>query len=105
MRCMKCQKVISSSKASDPDGSGRGYVCPECNATKRGDLTEPLGGKAGGRGHLPYLVCGNCTPHPATEENVVEYKVRKVGVTVAYRGQKVGVDVLECPKCGHQILR
>lgn len=77
-------------------------------ANRRGDISEPLGGLAGvGGSNFKYLICGNCTPEPLHQETMVLFKVRKIGVQVAsgVAGQMIGVDVLECPKCGHQVLR
>lgn len=97
-----------------------GKVCPWCGdvddgpcacrgATPvlRGNLDEPLGGQAGGGGsRFMYLICGNCTPDPLHEDSLVFYKARKIGLNVTVRsGTMIGVDVLECPKCGHQVLR
>ena len=77
---------------------------------RRGDGTEPLGGYGGctrqvrGSG-LGYIACGDCSPDPLTNETMVYYKVRKIGLSVENGPMSVGVDVLECPICGHQIIR
>jgi len=73
---------------------------------KRGDLTEDLGGKAGCSGsNLGYIACGNCSPDPLDHMTIVYYRVRKVGLRVLKTPDAVGVDVLECPICGHQVIR
>lgn len=83
------------------------YEAKGLESVKRGDLSEPLGGFAGGAGsNFKYLICGNCTPEPIHEEALVFYKVRRIGLPVtAMGGTILSVDVLECPKCGHQVLR
>jgi len=73
---------------------------------RRGDETEPLGGHGGCSGSgLGYIACGNCSADPLVHETMVYYKVRKIGLSVENGPVSVGVDVLECPICGHQIIR
>jgi len=74
---------------------------------KRGNTGEPLGGKASpGGANAKYLVCGDCTPDLLDEEGIVYFRVRLVGIPMkTAHEQTVSVDVLECPECGHQILR
>lgn len=70
---------------------------------RRGDLSEPLGGKATAGGHDLY--CGDCSPEPLHEQTAVSLKVREVGIELRTWGEYVSVDVLECPRCGRQIIR
>lgn len=101
MRCSSCQKVISSSKAvGDPV---KGWTCQECGAVRRGDFSEPLGGEAYCDGHP--LICGDCSPDPLDYGTAVRFRVRQVGLNMQCQGYQKGVDVLECPRCGRQIIR
>jgi hypothetical protein len=75
--------------------------------TIRGNAKEPLGGMAGSSGSsLGYILCGDCSPEPLEESTAIFMKVRKVGLVLPRSdGSKIGVDVVECPKCHRQILR
>lgn len=78
---------------------------------KRGDLSEPLGGVASG--HQRNLFCGNCSPEPLHFSTAVHLRVRTIGIGIGsgisknlpLSGIVRSVDVLECPRCGHQVLR
>lgn len=71
----------------------------------RGEMGEPLGGRAGVNSSAHYLICGNCSPEPLDHMTAVYMKVRKVGWPMKRDGGEVHVDVCECPKCGMQVLR
>ena len=75
----------------------RGHAMGE----KRGDMKEPLGGPASFCGG--YVYCGPCSPEPLHYDTAVRMKVRKVGIML--EGGHRHVDVIECPKCGHQVIR
>lgn len=65
---------------------------------------EALGGDAsvGGR----HVFCGPCSPEPLSVVTAVRLKVRKIGERMeCFDGFDKGVDILECPSCGHQIIR
>ena len=70
--------------------------------TLRGDLDVPLGGQAT-CGRAGYVYCGDCSPDPLHYMTAVRMQVRKVGL--AMPGAGAPLDVIECPKCGRQILR
>lgn len=68
---------------------------------KRGDPTTPLGGTAMFSGR--YIYCGHCSPEPLDDITAVRMLVREVDLVL--KGDDIHVDVVECPKCGHQIIR
>jgi len=71
----------------------------------RGTDRHELGGWAGSGQAGRYVYCGNCSKEPLAYETAVIMKVKVVGWPMTIHGEAVHVDVLECPKCGTQVIR
>jgi len=71
----------------------------------RGNMSEPLGGRAGVSTAAGYLICGNCSPEPLDHRTAIYMQVRKVGWVMKNGVHDPHVDVCECPRCGTQVLR
>ena len=75
--------------------------------TIRGRDMARLGGLATTGGSAArYIYCGHCSPEPLNARTAVRFRTRKNGLTLDCEPeQSFDVDLLECPECGHQILR
>ena len=89
----------------DGDAADYGWSESPGGDIVRGDMSMPLGGRAGCSTAAGIIMCGNCSPEPLDYATAVIMRVRTVGWDMTKDDGRVGVDVCECPKCGTQILR